>query len=344
MTANAKESPKVCICVPTFNSGRTLPETLDSILGQTCRDLAVLVVDNASADNTAAVAESYAARDGRVRVLRNAENVGAEGNFTRCLSAASGQYTALFHADDVYTPEIVARMAAFLDAHPQAGAVFSMAQQIDAEGKPGRVYSVPAELKGREEFGFGEIFRTVLKYGNFLFCPGVMARTEVYRDYIRVWDAGGFNTSADLDVWFRILLKHNIGIIGEPLLRYRGAAVSSYSYAAARTKTAPHDMIKVLAAYVEGPAAGLMGEKERTDFSLLILKDDINRAFNCFVSGARSEARALLGGLFKPANILHALGCSFHLRTVVYGYAVYSMACVPLPAAARNFIFKLRFR
>lgn len=343
MTGTKLPGPEVCICVPTYNAEKTLPETLDSILGQTWRDLEVLVVDNASTDRTAEIADGYAARDSRVRVLRNSENVGGEGNFTRCLALASGKYTAVFHSDDIYTPEMIARMAAFLDANPEAGAVFSMAQLIDAAGKPGRIYRMPPELRGKNKFGFDEIFRAVLKYGNFFFCPGVMARSEVYRDYIRKWDAGGFNTSADLDVWLRILLRHKIGIIDEPLLRYRGAAASSYSYTAARKKTAPHDLFKVLEAYINGPAAGLMGETERADYALRVLKDDVNRAFIYFVAGESKTGRALLGGLFKAGNLFHSFSSAEQLKNLLYGYAVYALSWLPLGEKARRAVCRARF-
>jgi len=337
-------SPLVRICVPAYNSGATLHETLDSLLLQTYQNLSILVVDNASTDRTVEIAESYAAKDSRVRVVRNSENVGGEGNFTRCLQLAAGKYTALFHSDDVYTPEIVARMTAFLDSHPQAGAVFSMAQLIDGQGNAGRIYRVPPELKGREEYGFDEIFRAVLKYGNFFFCPGVMARTEVYRDYIRIWDAGGFKTSADLDVWLRILLRFKIGIIDEPLLLYRGASDTSFSYTAARKRTAPADMLGVVSAYVNGPAAAIMGAKELVDYDFLVLKDSINRAFNHFSVGEGRQGRALLRGLLRPATIMRSLGDSCRLKTTVYGLIVYLLSWLPLGEKSRGMVVNARFR
>lgn len=336
-------SPLVCICVPAYNSAATLPETLDSLLAQTYRNLSILVVDNASTDRTVEIAEGYAARDSRVRVVRNSENVGGEGNFSRCLGLASGKYTAIFHSDDIYTEGMVGEQVAFLEAHPEAGAVFSMAQLIDAQGKPGRVYRVPPELRGRDEYGFDEIFRAVLRYGNFFFCPGVMARSEVYREYIRKWDAGGFNTSADLDVWLRVLLRHKIGIIDEPLLHYRGAAASSYSYTAARKKTAPHDLFKVLEAYINGRAAGLMGKNERADYALLVLKDNINRAFIYFVAGEPKTGRALLGGLFRVGNLFHSFSSAEQLKNVLYGYAVYALSWLPLGEKARLAVCRARF-
>lgn len=346
MTNLTRPKPLVCICVPTYNSERTLAETLESILHQTYRDLIVLVVDNASVDGTLAIAERFAVADSRVHVHRNMENIGGEGNFTRCLSLACGDYTGIFHSDDIYTPEMVAKQVYFLESNPQAGAVFAMAQSIDERGILGREYRLPGELsRGTGAvYSFDEIFRALLKYGNdFLFCPSAMVRTPIYRDYIRKWDAGGFNTSADLDVWLRILMRSPIGILEEPLLRYRGGAASSFSYTAARRKTGRHDMLQVLDHYLKGYAASLVGPEAAADYAIIVLKDNINRAFNLFVIGERSVGRELLRGLFKLSNIVHAFKNPFHLRIIVNGYIVYFLLCLPLAAKARRVVCRARY-
>lgn len=338
--------PLVCVCVPTYNSEKTLAETLNSILSQTYRNLSVLVVDNASTDGTLKIANGYATSDKRLGVIRNSENVGGEGNFTRCLSLACGEYTAIFHSDDVYAPGIVAEEVAFLEAHREAGAVFPMAQSIDGRGTPGRIYRFPPELRGRSPavYGFDEVFRALLKYGNFFFCPGVMARTMVYKDYVKKWDAGGYNTSADLDVWLRILLLGKIGLIDKPLLLYRGAASTSFSFSAARKNTSPHDMLRVFEAYIKGPAAALMGEQETECYRFLVLKDNVNRAFNYFVSGDASSGRALLERSFSFRDVVAAFNCGVWLKTLLYGYVVYFLSWLPLWKGARGVIASFRYK
>ena len=342
---NKPTRPLVRICVPVYNSGPTLAATLDSILGQTYRRLSVVIVDNASADNTLEIADAYAAKDERVRVIRNTVNAGAEGNFTRCLQLADGDYTAIFHSDDIYTPAMVAEQVGFLEAHPQAGAVFTMAESIDTEGKTGRTYELPPELAraGSPLYDFPEIFRALLKHGNFIFCPSAMARTAVYRDQIKVWDEAGYRSSADLDVWLRILKSSPIGILPAPLLRYRGAAATSFSYTALREKSAPHDMLRVFEAYAGGFAAGFMGREERFDLAMLVLKDNINRAFKLISSGRRGEAFPLLRGLFKPEN-LRAFKSAIHLKVIAYGCAVLLFYLLPLPESVRAGLFKARYK
>ena len=99
--------PLVCICVPCYNSEATIGATLESLVSQTYRNIKIVVVDNASTDRTCGIVGGFMARDERVELRANGENIGAEGNFTRCLQEASGEYTAIFHADDVYLPEYV---------------------------------------------------------------------------------------------------------------------------------------------------------------------------------------------------------------------------------------------
>ena len=94
-------SPLVCICVPTYNVESTVRETILSILAQTYSNIVVHISDNSSTDNTLSIIEAL--NDPRIIIHRNETNVGGEGNFTRCIQMATGKYTAIFHADDVYS-------------------------------------------------------------------------------------------------------------------------------------------------------------------------------------------------------------------------------------------------
>ena len=342
---SASAGPLVCVCVPTYNAARTLPETLDTILAQTYRNISVLIVDNASSDNTLELAAGYAAKDPRVKIYKHTENVGGEGNFNRCIQLAAGEYTALYHSDDLYAPAMIEDSVAFLERNKGAGAVFAMAVNIDEKGEVIKAHEFPRELKalGKEVYDFADIFRTMLKYGNFIFCPSAMARTGVYKDYIKKWDSGGFANSSDADVWLRILQRYTIGILPRPLLRYRVGSVSSHSYKAARAKTGEHGMLRVFESYIEGPGRTVFGENERKDYSLLVLKDNINRAFNLTFSGKRKEALPLLCGLFSPENLLHAAKSSTHIKVIVYGYAVLLFSLLPLSENMRGRLFKARY-
>lgn len=335
---------QVCICIPAYNAEGTLAATLDSILAQTYQHIKVVVVDNASTDDTYKIASGYAEKDARVSVSRNPENIGGEGNFTRCIELASGDYTAIFHSDDIYSPEMVTRQVEYLDNNPGSGAVFAMAVNIDSAGKEGRIHRLPAELRAGAPgpYDFELMFKSMLRNGNFLFCPSAMVRTSVYRDDVKVWDIGLYATSSDADVWLRILKKHTVGVIDAPLLKYR-VGQASFSYHASRLRTAPHDMLKVFREYLDGYASDIAGDPERRDFRLLELKDTVNRGFNLLVSGCRSESSSLLHSLFVFQVVRDVFSRPDLLKILCYGYFVYVLSLIPLSSGLRASLARARY-
>jgi glycosyltransferase involved in cell wall biosynthesis len=196
--------PLVCICVPTYNAAASIRETLESILAQTYLNLTIHVSDNASTDETLKIVESIS--DRRISLYRHDVNIGGEGNFNRCIQYAAGKYTAIFHADDIYEPDMVAAQVAFLEEHQQACAVFTEASLIDEFGKHIGALHQPKSLAANGPlYHFPEMFKAILEHSNFLICPSVMARTRVYQEDIKSWRGELFGTSADLDVWLRLL-------------------------------------------------------------------------------------------------------------------------------------------
>jgi glycosyltransferase involved in cell wall biosynthesis len=102
--------PRVTVVVPVYDVERWLPESLDSVLGQSGVDLQVVVVDDGSPDGSGAIADAYAARDDRVRVLHvpngglgSARNVGAEH--------VTGDYLGFLDSDDVLPAGALSRLA-----------------------------------------------------------------------------------------------------------------------------------------------------------------------------------------------------------------------------------------
>src|SRR3954452_9077747 len=104
--------PKVSVCVDSFNYGRFLPEAIESILAQTFQDFEVIILDDCSTDDSFAVAQRYAARDNRIKALRNSRNLGMMRNRNACLAQARGDYVKWLHADDfLCSSEALGQMA-----------------------------------------------------------------------------------------------------------------------------------------------------------------------------------------------------------------------------------------
>ena len=214
--------PLVSICIPTYNSARFLRESLDSIVNQTYSNKEIIVSDNASTDETEKIVKEYLKKY-KVEYYKNEKNISAEANFTRCIELANGEFIAIYHSDDIYDKEIVTRQVEYFNGHPNSGAVSTLAYDIDEEGEVFNRKDIPSELnKGNSyEYNFEKIFKAIMKYGNFLVCPSFMVRANIYKTEIKKYRYDMFKTSSDLDVWFRILRKYNIGILPYNLMSYR---------------------------------------------------------------------------------------------------------------------------
>jgi glycosyltransferase involved in cell wall biosynthesis len=129
--------PTVSIGLPVYNAERYLKECLDSLLAQSFCDFEVVVCDNASDDNTAAIADDYARRDPRVRVYRADRNHGLAWNWNRAFALASGRYFKWAAADDVHLPHYLERTLEVLLVEPDAVLVHSRTVEVDEHGVEG---------------------------------------------------------------------------------------------------------------------------------------------------------------------------------------------------------------
>ncbi|MCH9054911.1 glycosyltransferase [Synechococcus sp. PCC 6716] len=97
-----RENPKISIGMPVYNGARYIREALDSLLAQTFTEFELIISDNASIDNTEAICREYAAKDHRVRYIRQSQNLGASANFKFVLDKALGEYFMWAAADDIW--------------------------------------------------------------------------------------------------------------------------------------------------------------------------------------------------------------------------------------------------
>jgi glycosyltransferase involved in cell wall biosynthesis len=316
----------VRICIPTHNAGETLRETLASILAQTYTKLDIVIVDNASTDNTIEIAKSFG--DPRVSVLRNTENIGAERNFTRCIDNSAGAYTAIFHADDIYTPQMVEKQVAFLERHPDAGAVFVNATLIDSGGREVGRYGIDSAYQSDDNlYDFRTIMKMIVRHSNFLICPSAMVRTPVYLNDIVEWRGSAFKTSADLDVWLRILQKHRIGILPEPLIRYRISFSQGSALQRARINRA--DFFLVLDHYLRHPLVkSFLTSDDLRYVARLERTDRIVRAVNLYLRDDPQRARELCCGLLNHDSLSAAWKSFRGAATLAVGLLVRVMVAL----------------
>jgi glycosyltransferase involved in cell wall biosynthesis len=117
--------PLVSVLIPTFNSSRFIRRAVESALNQTCRDLEVIVHDNASSDDTAQIVNDFAARDGRVKLYSLPENRGPLRNWQSGLERCAGEYVKVLWSDDWIGPTFVEECVSRLQADRGAAFVFT---------------------------------------------------------------------------------------------------------------------------------------------------------------------------------------------------------------------------
>lgn len=129
------QAPLVSIGMPVFNAERYLRRALDAVLAQDFSDFELILSDNGSTDGTEAICREYAARDSRIRYVRQDENLGALRNFTFVLEQARGEFFMWAAHDDAYAPTFVSRCLEQLNQCPRAVACCSEIIFLDERGR-----------------------------------------------------------------------------------------------------------------------------------------------------------------------------------------------------------------
>ena len=131
-------SPSTVFGLPVYNGAQHLAEALESLLGQTRSDFAVIVIDNCSTDSTGEIAQRYAQLDPRVVCERNDRTLGLVQNWRRAFDLAgqiqSAPYFAWASDHDVWHPRWLELLGAELELHPEAVLAYPFAVRIDDDG------------------------------------------------------------------------------------------------------------------------------------------------------------------------------------------------------------------
>ncbi len=201
--------PEISVIMPVHNGERFLREAVDSILGQTFRDLELIVVDDGSGDRTPVILDSF--DDRRIRRLTNDHNIGLTRSLNRGLENARGDFVARMDADDVAEPHRLERQQAFMAADPEVGLCGTAAGRIDEAGNGTGIVKMP--LNDIE-------IRWWCLTGNPFLHPTVMIRRPVLAETDLRYDES-FETAQDYDLWARMLEKTRGANLAEPLVRLR---------------------------------------------------------------------------------------------------------------------------
>ena len=110
--------PLITVGVPVYNGAKTIGACLESLIGQTYKNLEIIISDNCSSDETFAICESFAKRDPRITLIRQNHNLGGTANFSYVLHSGSGDYFTWVASDDLRSPDFLEANLNFLLRHP----------------------------------------------------------------------------------------------------------------------------------------------------------------------------------------------------------------------------------
>jgi glycosyltransferase involved in cell wall biosynthesis len=239
--ANAVSS--IDVMVPCYDYGRFLRECVESILSQSGVDIRVLIIDDASPDNTAEIGEQLAQEDARVSFYRHSGNKGHIATFNEGIEWASADYFLLISADDFLFPGALGRAVGLMNRHPEVG--FTFGKVVDFILTDGGYVSQPQTfvnkvitqitdnlesrtLSGIEFLKLIDASRSI----NIVRTPTAVVRTELQKR------AGGYLSelphSADMEMWLRLSAHASVGILNEyqAASRYHGGNMQFNYYKA----------------------------------------------------------------------------------------------------------------
>jgi hypothetical protein len=211
MTAvsNTMTPPFVSVVMSVFNGERFLREAIESILSQTFRDFEFIIINDGSTDGTAAMLDSYARSDPRVRVYQQ-ENKGLIESLNRGCGLARGKYLARMDADDIAVRDRLMWHVEFMERHADIGVVGGAMELIDSAGRAWHCIHYPVENE--------EIKSALLLYSPFPH-NAVVIRKEAFLS------VGGYRRlfvdAEDCDLWLRIAQRWRLANLEAVVVKYR---------------------------------------------------------------------------------------------------------------------------
>ena len=202
-----ENQPLVSVIMPCYNMVSYVSDSIKSVIAQTYPHWELLIVDDASTDETVNIIKSYAQADSRIKFAIKKQNSGISDTRNLCIQMAQGQFLAFLDADDIWHPEKLEKQLSFMMAK-NIGFTYSTYDWIDEDGK---VMNKFINTIGNLDY------KTYLR-NTIIGCSTVMVNKTITGDVI----VPKFRTSEDTATWLDILRKGLLAYaIDESLVSYR---------------------------------------------------------------------------------------------------------------------------
>lgn len=173
---------KVSVIMPAYNGSEFIGDAIDSVISQTYSFWELLIVDDASTDNTPEIIKNYSSSDNRIQLLQNSKNYGTQHARNRAIEEASGRFIAFLDADDLWLPEKLEIQLKTLRNNNLAGC-FSSYDLIDEKGE-----AIGKQIRALPELSYSKLLKAnyvgnltgiynAEKIGK-VFCPDIAKRQD----------------------------------------------------------------------------------------------------------------------------------------------------------------------
>ena len=202
----------VTIGLPFYNAEKYLALAIESVLQQTYTDWELLLLDDGSTDNSLSIAQSYAQKDSRIKVISDGKNKNLATRLNELPSLPQGLYLARMDADDIMLPARIERQLAVLKAHPEIDVLGTNAYIINDENA---VTSTRYPLTPKN---------TLTRVKSFIH-PTIIAKKQWFLE--NPYDTKALRME-DAELWYRTHSKYHFVRLNEPLLFYREVGNNYY--------------------------------------------------------------------------------------------------------------------
>lgn len=283
---------KVTALIPTYNSARYICDAVDSVLAQTHPIHEVLVVDDGSTDDTAAVLRRYRSK---IRYIRQS-NAGPPAARNTGLAQVTGDFIALLDSDDLWVPEKTERQMEYIEQHPTCGFVYSDMKTFDETGVIEESVKISRNLNLPSGYIFPQLFDETLFQTSALL---------IRKDCIGV---GGFDTTLrmgdDYEFFMRIARHYEAGYVDQRLVLYRQhPSQGTRTWGMQLQQGLPWEILvleRIIERYPE-----IREELGNARVKQRLAKPYFNLAYACMAEGDHRDARRLLREAlrYQPANL-----------------------------------------
>ena len=210
----ANNNPKISVIIPTYNRAHLLPRAIESVLKQTFKDFELIIVDDASINNTNEIINKYKKKDKRIQYLKHNINSGGPAKpKNTAIKISKGEYIAFLDSDDEWFENKLKKQIKVYEDHKNSaiGLVGCQAIKINEITKEKKLIQPPDELEIRSP---ESLKKTVpVSFSSVMIKKSVFKEVGLIDETIKVTD--------DTDLYIRISRKYKFLFIQEPLINYR---------------------------------------------------------------------------------------------------------------------------